>query len=717
MQAGMPVPMAGMSPPPPAPPDPMLAIMALAQMAESALGEPEAEEPYRYEPPKPPKPTRAEIVTLAKKDRGDYQAYVEIVAQSRARVALGTSAVFNVDVNAVRAKQIEPYQLTAIQDEFTNMKNWGSGNKPRRKAVLRRPKHREIGQMKQDFCHFLHDEEKIQHLNAYSEDFDLALWDIFLGTGRLAGIDLIDPDDQDCPYTMVLLDPTTVFPTWEGPKSQLSRCTIVREALLGDVIGRYDRDGTLADRFYGMQRQSPDLGTGTGKRDRGQGDYDGRYGPNTQGELIEWYDRAYRAVLFEGEWVIEPTEHDYGEVPITYVMGPIGSSAVMASSPVARMEEVAQGNFVRVLSGTTKDTAVASTGLPFTWFTHTAHDQEESVMTRLYNEVKISNNRSRYIKQGNTAADKDSLKWKTTAGATNWLEPGEEIGWEPTAPDPNSLMPILQSFSQTRATNRIPLSAFGQAPAQTSGYAVESMTETGRERAAGFLQGVANFMRLRDEKRLRYWEKHGSWLGDPDLDGIELPYRFPRDGQDEMFELTPDHIKEAGCRMEVKLTNLRLSNLGNLGNAVKQWRSEGLMSKLKALELRDEEDIEGELAQIDIDELNDDPLLKLPKLLKRLVKEGDIATAQFVEELYRESRMMKDMEQSMMGGGGPPGGMKGGGGPLQLGPGGGGGGGGPGPANVQGLSLPGLGMPPGQQGGRPPQGPRPPMAQSGLPGM
>jgi hypothetical protein len=376
----------------------------------------------------------------------------------------------------------------------------------------------------------------------------------------------------------------------------------------------------------------------------------------------------------------------------------------MSAGPYARREEVQRGDFRWALVDSTRQSMMAATGLPFTWFSHTLHDQQENVMTRLYNDIRLSNNRPKFVTLGMTNKRKE-LAWSMTAGATNWLEPGETVEFIPTSPDQASLMPVLQQFSQLMATNRIPLSAFGQAAAQTSGYAMENQNETGRERLSGYLQTKANFRRLRFERRLRYAARHGRVLGDPNAEGmVELPFRKPKIDQPGTFLLTPQILEETGTRLDVRMTNLPRALLGPLGNSVKMWRDMGLMDKVEALELREDEDPEGTIHKVDLEMVMDDPLLKFPKMVKRLIADEDMLALQFVLSEYKKLKAQEQIEE-MMTQGGPPqigpgdGSMASGGQTLPPGP------GGPptsGPANVPGLSLPGLGMPPGQSPGRPP---------------
>jgi hypothetical protein len=160
-------------------------------------------------------------------------------------------------------------------------------------------------------------------------------------------------------------------------------------------------------------------------------------------------------------------------------------------------------------------------------------------------------------------------------------------------------------------------------------------------------------------------------------------------------------LRRTGIQVDVRLTSVKMANLGPLGNAVNLWRNAGLMTKEEALKLRDVRDPESTLRKIRIEEVQDMDFFKKAEVLDALKREGNWS-------LYYEVQAQIAAEKGGGGGGGnqpmAPGGTGApGGAPPGMAPPAGGS-----PVAIQGASLPQYGMPAGTQGGRPPGGGPPP---------
>lgn len=660
--------------PPPLALGPMMP-MGLNPLADPAiaglLGVPPPE-PERAPADAPPKPTKASIIEVATRDREAHQLWLtSVVAPAVARYWMETSSVFEVDRAAIKKGEMERFVDNSLRDEADRGIAWLAGHKLGFHPSLLRADARRETQDKADFLHFLYEEEQRQHEESGRGDFDHAIaWTIMV-IGSLAAIDLPDPSDPRVPFIMELLDPTVTYPLFENAKKSMRHCSIWRTAMLADVISRYDIDGALARDLYGMKREP--------KGDEPSTRAIPEYRPDSHVDLLEWFDRKWRAVLIDDILVVPPTEHYCEEVPITYVYGNLGAPSYLAP-PMETGAQSGSGEWATAVAPTTRERQIANAGLPHIWASIPRHNQSEMVHTRLFNEVRNSNNRPRYIRLG-PLSNRDDPKWDMRPGSTNFLETEEEMDLLSTAPDPSILGPILQALGAARMTNLTPPQA---ATGQLSASAVESIQGLNHERYTHAALAIMQFHRMRAEKRLRLWMRDGPYLGDP-RGTIVVPRRRPRQGQEPSFVLLPETVRETGWRVEAKLTNPDKKTLGPLGNAANIWVNGKMASKRTAMEWRDEEDPDAEQRDIEIEDFYQMPEMKMKRLIDYLVEEGDMAGAELVAELlaHETEKRRATMQPPDQMGAPPPGPAAPDGGSL------------PGPAQVPGLSLPALGMGPG----------------------
>lgn len=680
---GMPPPPGAMPPPPPFP-------GADAGAPPVPLGPPP---PPPFPPSDVPKPTQSEITETATRDRDAHGLWLRtVVAPAVARYKLDTSAVFDVDRRAVARKEMERFRDPALRDEVDRGIAWLAGHRVGFRPFLQRADQRRETQDKADFCHLLYEEEQRQHRDRGLGDFDHALaWTVMV-VGRLAGLTLPDPDDPRVPFIMELLDPTSTFPVHENGKGGMLHCSLWRRAELASVVRRYDdADGTLARELYGTRRDDAVDQPALPGRDPGR-----VYEPTSQVDLLEWFDRDWRAAYVDAVEVVAPVKHNCGEVPIVYVADNLGVPGHL-SPPVEAEQQDATGGWSHATAETTRDQQIAAAGVPHIWASIPRHDQSEAISTRLYNEVRNSNNRTRYIKLGPLSA-RDDPKWDMRPGSTNFLEADEEIGYPPTAPEAAILAPLLQALGGARVTNlTAPMAASGQ----LSSAAVESIQGLNNERYAHASLAVMQFHGMQAEQRLRMFERLGPYLGQPRGE-LEVPRRRPRRGQGPSFVLTPDVVAATGWRMDARLTNQNKADLAPLGAAANQWKTLKGASSRTAMEWRDEEDPDAEALDIEVEEFYQMPEMKMIRALDHLIEIGDVRAAELLAELLEAERTKRRAAAQPA----PPAAPEAPGAPGQPQP----------PPPPPGMpDLGGMGMGPGSEGGQP--GPPPSPSLSPIPAM
>ena len=235
-----------------------------------------------------------------------------------------------------------------------------------------------------------------------------------------------------------------------------------------------------------------------------------------------------------------------------------------------------------------------------------------------------------------------------------------------------------------------------------TGTAIESLTNADTIKFAAYMKALTRFHKREAQFKLKLLRNHGWKIGTEGHRGEYIvPLDKPAQGKYSSITLTHGMLRRTGIEIDVRLTSLKMQNLGPLGNAVMLWRNGGLMSKVEALKLRDVKDPERLLQEIRIEEARDTEPFKNAELLTALRQQGQW-------EMYYE--LKAQLAGGKASSPGQPGMAPGGaGGPQGAPPGaapaiGGGGG----PVGVQGASMGQYGSPPGQEGGRPALPPPPP---------
>lgn len=685
MGGGMPMGGMGM------PPDPMALMSPIAQptpMNDLAPVGPVWPTWYK----KPPRPRCEEVVAEAEEEKRVHASRIAIAMEMRRRLNMEVFGYFAQDEEKLVNGDIEPAYVTALRDEHDlacahgSSMDWGV-DAINRDTIL----DKEEMAAKEDLAAYLFECEQRQHSRSGFANLKWALFDTLQAYGMLVGFDAIDPDDAECGLSMRLIDPATVFPIHEG-KRGLSRLYRVYYASATSVIGDFDDAGG------NVARKVKKIARGAGNK----------YDPQYMAEVIEYWDRNWVLVTFEGKEVLLRS-HGYARVPFTVTYGCFGQQGFTRTSDHFFVNGTTVVYSAGSASTKMRQEDLMRTAQPFLWRRIKAHDIEEAVsgqliaaFRRAINPPVIHYRSILSIGQGAPQID------RSEAGYTPAAE-DDKFEAFPTVPSPEIVTPLIAYLQQNRVTGMPSGVLSGQMPSsQTSGNALDILGSMGYQRWNPLIMTVEQFITERTEWRLELIRDWGDVLGSEagGYGAMTIPRRKPnpRTGDASAHEVTPDLLKSTGIRVKVELRRFDPSTLSQIANGLMILMNMGIIDRRRSIKIAGfDPDPDAVLQDIDMDELNMVPEVKQEKTLRMLKKasdqakmRGDWESAIDIEQaMYFIASVMEQRMSIGQPALGPDGQRL-----RPVGSGGGGGGGNPN-MQVQGLSNPMMGMGVGQMGGAP----------------
>lgn len=629
---------------------------------------------------KPPKPKLADVIEEAEREKDDHEGRVLVAGEMLRRLNLETSGIFERDREGVESGEIEKFWATDLRDEHDAACSHISRMDWMVEAQYRHAIDKEEANAKEDFCHYLIEVEARQHARAGNANIRWALPDILQKYGMLVGFDAIDPLDEECGIRMRLIDPATVFPVHEGDRGL--RCVYrVYYATASQVVGDFDGDGSVERKLRKFARNG-----------------DGRYDPHFVGEVIEYWDRNWCLVAWEGEQIVL-REHGYARVPFTITYGCFGQQGFTTMPDLVATDEYLFGDHARGSArgrGNRRDDLVRI-AQPFLWRRTKSHDIEEAVGARLLTALRRSMLPPMVVKQGIASAEEGDPQIDPNEGGITRLRDDDDIQVLPNLPAPEVMTPLFNVLQQNKQTGMASGVLMGQNPAaQTSGFALDILSTAGFEKWSPLVLTIEQFITERMEWRLALVRDWGAILG---MDGsrgtLVIPRRNPnpRTGDSPAHEVTPELLKRTGVRVKVRMHKFNPQSLAPIGNGLAIMNSMGAIDKRTIIEVSGiTTDPDGMLRRIEDEALEQVPEVLQARTIKRYIKDaeqamarGDVDTAeelmaevQFVAEQMAEAQRDKQMTNMALD--------------AQA-------------AEIpqpQGMSMPAMGTPVGQEGGRPP---------------
>jgi hypothetical protein len=684
---GMPPPPPPQPPPQPAPelimpaPDPLATLLTIIS---EMTGKEERKPQYApwYEPKNYPSPSEAEALDKIRRDEDEHAGLIARFGDDAARIR-------NERIGGFRdfdPKLEEQWRDSQFLDEDQLIAAIVGSYIPNFEMSMVRPRWDDDAELVEDYLWLLYQEASRQHQLAGYTNYAMDIAKSVTRYGRVVARNLLNPEsDLDCPpFTFALLDPATVFPTFEGPRG-LGVVTRVYHQTVARLVGDHPECASAVERELRTGKEAKEL--------------------TDPVKVQEYWDRRWY-LLFGDDKLIKRGEHKLGEPPYVYTIAAYGDPSHVGdpvrqttTGPAGQQWNSRQADLTR-----TGQSHYASRFAPVA--------VQQAMFGRLLTRLKAWGNDPLLVYQDEVARSRGMPEITSAEGGRSqiWKE-HEEVREFPITPNPAQLAPLMTASSENTARSGLPPSMYGLVPySQQSGFSLDQLSDAGRDKLFPVTACAATFFQHSAEQQLRFLRDFGEDLGEEGHRGyFAVPRRSQISGQskdDQWAELTPDILDKGkvGTRVKVELQTTDMRSLGPLANALSIAQKNGWTTRRDAislLPLPGRRNPERTMKEIDIEQLREAPEVKMGKLLDWVTKEfaDDQLMQQFIMNQIQRNAAKAQRESGFP----PPGGP----GPNA-------------PPRPQGLSLPGLGQPPGQSGGAPPGPQAPPMpAGAGMmpPGM
>lgn len=578
----------------------------------------------------------------------------------------------------------EAFYVSALVSEKNLIKAKIGGVDPIFESLCTKPKEQGKRQDVEDFLYALDAEAERQYTSEFGGSRRMALADDSLVYGRMIQRNLPNwkGDDDRIPFSMRLMDPSTVFPTFGGPHG-LETVTVQFVDPLRSVIRAYPR--------YSKEIREKVMSKQTDRSDKFlMLDDDVR--------VSEFWDRRHFALFVEDELIIGPWEHDLGEPPFVYVITERGNS----THTIAPRDARTRGRNGSTVTRRSQD--IIHQGESFIAARRRTHAQKEAILGTMMTQMRNKTNPALIIEQDDFAMEKGMPEITGARGGRSqtWKNHEEAKGW-PERADPTEYGPLLQAASEDLSREGMPPTSYGiNRNSNVSGFALDELNSAGMDKMAPDLIGMQHFYQACNEQILRMVMNFGHLLGKKGERGaIKVPRLYPDKSKGragDMATVSSYTVRCVGVQTMCKMNAISIQDMGPLANTVQMLVNMKVIERadiLRLMQLPGYRNPEQKLKQVDLDEMKQQPEYKLAQLIKYLIEEeNDEVTAAFLAKQLAQGRM----KEQQANGGAPNGVSPGAPAPVP-------------PQPMGGISLPSMGQPPGPGSG-PPPGPPP-----GLPGM
>lgn len=663
-------------------PDPMAQVLPLLAML-AMLGPQPEQKPEREEWQEPGKPEEQEMLQKVNQDQADFANLISRFDEHRRyldpeRPRVGVAKNFDEDfehywVSSLLRDELEQTVASLGAIDVTYL------------AEARTSADLDEAAQKEAFLYYLRDEQIDQYDRRYSASRKMAEVKNAFIYGRVVGRQLIKPKTKyadECPYRFDLLDPATVFPTWDD--YGIATVTRIYRQTVSKVITECFGAGEDRKKAEKLLLSSENAKTKTALE------------LTSDVEVKEYYDRKWYAVFAADVLIKGPVAHDMGEVPFVYEFTELGAP----SNALEPGWSVCGGNSANAgIENSARRKELRGKGQSAIAGRIITHTQRESMLGRLYTKFMEQINPAMVVEQQLGTAGQEAPDIARGEGGVTLLEPGQKLGQLPIPQLPQAFGPLMQASTEDVGRSSKSPAAYGIAATNQSGYQAEGMLESAQFKDQPIIDCLERFHKAVAEQCLRFYRDWGHLLGADGYKGsLTVPRIQPAPDESPVFELTPEVIKRTGCRVKAELQELRLQTLNQTLNALGIAAQQGLMTRAERIrfaKLPGYRDPYRTMREVDIESLKEMPEYKLASLLKYVKEDqGDPLLAELIVQ-----QIVKGKIAGGSVAGGPPQPPPGGGPPS--------GGGGP-PVQAPGMSLPGMGMPPGPgTGPQGPVGPRP----------
>lgn len=586
-----------------------------------------------------PKPEPGRMLTIARRLESEYAPLRSRIADDLKAARMDVSGTFR-DFNP---DEDDAWKDSGIAGEIELIASQLADATLSYDAPARKVSEEDEAAKKIDFAIFCNDEAERQHSMAGNGPMRMDIARTLLLTGRIAWHVMINPDadEDESPFIESLVDPATCMPVFESNRG-LRTMVRVYTTTVGEAIGAFST--SEHDLSHLLDSRGPD---GKFKKKREEHEIC---------EIVEYWDRKWRAVFLDGDLVLGPVAHDYGFVPFVYKLGGLGMPAYLKDPSHATARDVNGIEFTTQWRA--RDASLPNKGISLVGLLRVPHFLREAVMTKLLTAFDTS------IKPPLIAAMDDITYPEGVPEISrekNAVSPvkmnRQEIQPLPTDPSPTLMGPILQGVADNGSRLMLPATAHGQNDkSNVAGYATNLLNEAGLTKTVWAKQTIEDFERERAEMRLRLFRDWGHLIkqGRNGTQGaLIVPRSDPMPDEDRTFELTPGDLRRTGIKMKVSLSTMPIQMLGPVGNAISILKNLGLIDDVRALKLLQDPNPHKTLKRVQLEKALKDPVIEEIRVIEGLVSEGLEGYAQFF--LARKMGQKMQDQMAATAGGAQPG--------------------------------------------------------------
>jgi hypothetical protein len=560
---------------------------------------------------KPPKPLLADVLEEADRERADHQGRIGLAMEGTRRLNNEVTGIFPKDKEDIEQKRRPRGRLTDLIDEHNAACSHIAAMDIAAIVPLKDSIDREESTAKEDLIHYLWECFERQHSRAGNASLKWALPDVTQKYGMLAASVVVDPMDDECGLRMQMVDPATVFPVFEGGMGLACVYRQYRSTAAGLLGSFYDAEGEVEEAIT-------EIAT-----------FNGKYDPHYIGEVVEYWDRNWILVAFDGKEIL-CVEHDYARVPFVIKYAGFGQQAFTQTTRMYDDSGVEIRNWGSSHSDLRREDLMRI-AQPFLMRRWEAHDNEEATQGLFLHILRLQSDPTWVLKLGLQTHNEGAPDIKQ--GERQKMVFRDDDDGQPVPPviTPDVANAVQMMHQQNKQTGMASGVIMGQMPgAQASGSAIDIFSQAGFEKWKPLVMIIEEFITEWAEFCMELLRDWGGILGmDDDHRGMVLvPRRNPnnRTGEAPAHEVTPKMLRTHGIRCKVELRRFNPSGLTNLANGLAILRNLGVIDKRSIIDLTGiTNNPDAILDRIDEETLDEVPEVKQEKTLRMLYKLAKIA--------------------------------------------------------------------------------------------
>lgn len=549
-------------------------------------------------------------------------------------------ALYNQDVNFVPSdfdpRHDTPFVSPFIPTLVNKLSSMLSAPEPRLIIPFDSEDSKQAAQAKENFGYWARKQDR----KFYGRSGGGSLqWDEFfylLLHGFVVARILPDPDDEVYPFHFSLIDPSQCYPIFKGDKHGLDTMVRCYRSTVMDMVNTYGFDDPNLERRLKKAagyEQSDDL----------------RSFFQTEGNVIEYWDRRQRCVLWNDATVMPVTEHNMGFCPFV-VASAKGQPKGMNTPYTKGSSFIDEYNNTGYGPSRGHDLANKSVSV----FHHLIHTNRirEVVHTIYLMEIEKALNPPTitYVAPQYSGQNPPPLNLKKKGNNVRLLN-FMKVEAVPTSPRPTDASPLINIVGSDLADGGLPPLMHGnESGSNVSGFAVESLIAVAKDVTLPYTQAFETYLAQVTEMKLELYDKFILPVNGP----LSVPQRGSY-GHTPLTELTIELMNLTDNDVEVKLWAMSQQMLPGQINAAAMAVQAGIWSLRKAMEHTGSLDPDRDFQDIITERAIQHPEIMENILIPRaFMAQGNPQLAEF----WNASVVMPKMQAMMMGGmpGGPEGG-------------------------------------------------------------